>query len=177
MMAFRSFYSVLAACSLIPLLIGSVPPMISADTPHPPTATVLPPLQAGQQGIAGQVRRLTGDHMPSVQDPELGQQLSQSQSHFVQTEVWIFSGRIMAKGTRWPIDEAAQHPQLVGQVSSDGQGKFSVSLPSGEYTLLAQYGSDLYLNAFLSDGSYATLQVNSGKVTSVDLVNREDATF
>jgi hypothetical protein len=130
------------------------------------------PLSNQSQGVSGFVTRLQGNQMPTV-----GRNSARAEPSPISTDVWIFSGRIQGKGTHWSVSEAEKHPNLVTRVRSDAQGKFFVSLPPGEYTVFAQYGSDLYLNSFLGDGSYASVQVSEGKVTEVRLVNTEDAAF
>lgn len=124
------------------------------------------------QGVRGYVTRLQGNQMPTV-----GSNRPKNKPEPVSTVVWVFSGRIQAKGPRWSVDEGSERPNLVNRVHSDEQGKFFVSLPPGEYTLFAQYGSSLYLNSFSGDGSYASVQVVKGKVTETRLVNTERATF
>lgn len=124
------------------------------------------------QGVSGFVMRLQGNQMPTV-----GSSRSKSEPEPVSTDVWVFSGRIKSKGPRLSVTQASEYPSLVNRVHSDQQGKFFVSLPPGEYTLFAQYGSNLYLNSFLGDGSYASVQVVQGKVTQTRLVNTEKAVF
>jgi hypothetical protein len=52
-----------------------------------------------------------------------------------------------------------------------------VELPPGEYTLLAQYDDNLYLNNFLGDGSYGTVQVSNSQTSNIKLINTEKAYF
>lgn len=125
------------------------------------------------QGIQGVVRRLTGNHMPRIGDRPPG-----GTTEPVQTTVWIFTGQIPSHGsTHWAVSEAHQHSRLMKQVESDASGWFSVELPPGEYTVMAQYGDDLYLNAFLGNGNYATVQVALGQIVEVSLDNTESAAF
>lgn len=123
------------------------------------------------QGVSGLVLRLQGNQMPTVG----GNRLSEPEP--VSTDIWVFSGRIQSKGPRWSIAEAIKHSKLVTRVHSNQQGQFFVSLPPGEYTLFAEYGSNLYLNSFSGDGSYTSVQVTQGKVTKTRLVNTEGAVF
>ncbi len=125
-----------------------------------------------RQGVSGMVTRLQGNQMPTI-----GMSSARTEPSPVSTQVWIFSGRIPSQGTHWSVSEAEVHPNLVSRVQSDVQGKFFVNLPSGEYTFFAQYGDYLYLNLFMGDGSYASVQVNEGKITEVRLVNTESAVF
>jgi len=125
---------------------------------------------AEPQGIQGTVLCWKGDQMPGVGDRAAAQP--------VQTTVWIFTGRIPSTGSpRWAIGDAERQLRLVEKVESNTAGEFSVVLPPGEYTLLAQYGSDLYLNSFLGDGSFATVVVEPGQWTPVRLENTEAAFF
>lgn len=134
--------------------------------------TPVPARSSLDQGIQGQVLRLTGDFMPTSASSGNSQRRQP-----VQTTVWVFAGKLPAQGTQWPVAQASQHPQLVQRVGSDAAGKFSVALAPGEYTLFAQYESDLHLNAFAGDNSYASVQVRSGEITAFDLINRDAATF
>jgi hypothetical protein len=122
------------------------------------------------QGIQGQVLRFSGNLMPSLERRPNPQP--------IQTKIWIFSGRVKGPGSpRWSLQQATQHPSLLGWVLSDALGRFEVGLPPGEYTLLLEQGSDVYLNHFLEDGSYAAIQVDSFEVRDVQLANTEAALF
>jgi hypothetical protein len=125
------------------------------------------------QGIRGLILSLNGNQMPMIQPNE-----SRSGSQPVSTKVWIFSGNIISSGSpRWSIEQARQNPNLIGWVVSNSAGEFEVGLPPGEYTLLTEYDSDLYLNEFFADGSYASIQVVQNQVTQVQLINTENAVF
>jgi hypothetical protein len=123
------------------------------------------------QGVSGLVLRLQGNQISAIGSRH------KSEPEPISTSVWIFSGRIQSRGTHWLVSEAREHPNLVGCIQSDTRGKFFVDLPPGEYTLFAQYGSKLYLNSFLGDGSYESVQVSNGKITEIRLINTEKATF
>ncbi|HEY9737391.1 MAG TPA: carboxypeptidase-like regulatory domain-containing protein [Trichocoleus sp.] len=123
------------------------------------------------QGIHGQVVRLSGNHMPGV-GPSSGSREP------VQTCLWIFSGSIPAAGNPyWALSEARNHPALVTQVASDADGRYSVSLPPGEYTVLAEYDDSLYLNQFSGSGHFATVTVHPSQVSELNLHNTEAAYF
>lgn len=125
--------------------------------------------QQAVQGIQGQVKQLTGNHMP-------GQ--GRGNAKPVQTTIWIFKGHIPGRGSpTWPITEAEHHPSLVQQVESDRNGHYSAKLPPGEYTIFAQYDEALYLNAFQGDGSYKNVTVTPDQTTQLDLINAENAFF
>lgn len=146
--------------------------MTETNLPGPitPTGQILPDRP---QGLQGTVLLLSGNQMPAPQpDP------TRSPPQPIQTNVWIFSGKISGSGSpRWPIAKASQHPQLVGWTSSDVTGRFAVGLPPGEYTVMAEYDADLYLNSFLGDGSYTSVQVTANQMFEVELINTENAAF
>lgn len=137
-----------------------------------PVSNTLKEMLSPAQGVSGFVVRLRGNQMPTV-----GSNRLRIEPEPISTVVWVFSGRIQGKGPRWAVSEASQNPNLVKRVRSDAQGKFFVSLLPGEYTLFAEYDSNLYLNSFLGDGSYASVQVIAGKVTQTRLLNSERAAF
>jgi len=122
------------------------------------------------QGIEGKVLRLHGNQMPTTG-------ATRPEPEPVVTAVWIFSGQIQNQGTHWPINQACQHPQWLAYILSNADGSFLIGLPAGEYTLFAQYGPDLYLNAFAGPWSYQTVRVTQGQLTKFDLLNTEKAMF
>ena len=119
------------------------------------------------QGIEGKVVRLVGDHMP----PASGMAVP------VSTEVWVFKGKISGRSPQWSIAEARNHPQRLTCIQSDQAGQFFVSLEPGEYTLFARYDSYLYLNSFAGNGHYGSVIVSPQRMTPVQLINSQDATF
>ncbi len=151
-------------------------PMSSASSQRelpPPNTLDQESLSARSQGIVGTVQRLRGNHMPGAGTDQNGRI-----TELVSTKVWIFSGKVQSNfSARWALTEAAQHPRLVGWAMSDAEGNFAVGLPEGEYTALAQYEDDLYLNKFQGDGSYASVQVVENEMAELLLVNSEDAVF
>ncbi|MBD2036172.1 hypothetical protein H6F76_14215 [Leptolyngbya sp. FACHB-321] len=142
---------------------------MSLAVPTTPDASIMP---KQDQGIQGVVQKLGGNQMPTV-----GSTVANGPQP-IQTTVWIFSGQISNPGSpQWPIAQARQHPSLLGWVKSDTKGVFSVGLPSGEYTLFAEYGANLYLNSFLGNANYQSVQVIKHQITELNLVNTEDASF
>jgi hypothetical protein len=174
-----------------------------ASSPSPPTASmepaILPPptpfvgeqrYTAQPQGIVGVVLSLRGDFMPRIL-PEDEPVTTDSKITPVATKIWIFAGKVRPSpmknwpqefapapiSPRLPLSEAVKLPNRVGWVMSDKDGRFQVGLPVGEYTLLAEYGDDLYLNLFTGDDYFATVQVKLQQITTVELRNTENATF
>jgi hypothetical protein len=157
----------------LPLVFGCANPISFAVSQNSNSVNARTEAQREQtQGVRGAVTRITGNQMPSI-----GENRQRSKPQPVKTSVWVFSGRIPAKGTSLSITEAKQNFKLVTQAKTDKNGKFFVKLPPGEYTIFAQYGNNLYLNSFLGDGSFKSVQVTEGKVTEIRLVNSENASF
>lgn len=156
---------------LLSFLVGCASTMGLADSNTPNSSNLQ---QQQSQGIKGTVVRLSGDRMPTMGDNTTRTNPPQ----LIQTTVWIFSGRIPSNSSpEWSVREASQNGNLLSKVTSDSDGNFFAELPPGEDTLFAQYDSNLYLNSFLGDGSYESVQVNEGKITEINLVNTEDAFF
>ncbi len=188
----KQFYSqrLVATVCVIALLLSATAcaysdsSVTSADNPTmsssssaialpPPTTLNQETLSTESQGVVGTVQVLSGNHMPG---PDAMQ--SDQATELISTKVWIFAGSVQSNlSPRWALSDAEQHPSLVGWTMSDDEGKFAVGLPIGEYTLLAQYGDDLYLNSFQGDGSYSLVEVVKNEVTELELINSENAVF
>jgi hypothetical protein len=141
-------------------------PSLQAQAAIPDSASSHPDEASG---IRGQVLRRVGNFMPG--------RARSGREEPVQTTVWIFQGSIPALAPHWAVAEAIAHPALLTQVATDAAGFFSVSLPPGTYTVLAQYDDYLYLNSFTAENEYTSVQVPSQGVAEVSLVNTEEATF
>jgi hypothetical protein len=149
---------------------------ILLDSPLPLAGPSLP---QQEQGISGQVIYLT-------RDPNSLTGNRKGKERRFMTAVWIFSGKIKAPisdssaisgrelATRIPLSEARQYPNLIGAIFSDRDGRFKVGLKPGDYTLMAQYATDLYPNTFSTDGLYSSIQVISNQVVDTKLINNEN---
>jgi len=136
-----------------------------------PTTISNQQLPKQHQGIKGVVLSVSGNQMPSPNQPR-------SSPRSVSTKVWIFSGKIMGPGSPyWSLEKAKKHPSLIGWTLSDSKGIFKVGLPSGEYTLLVESGENVYLNSFLGDGSYSSVQVCPNEITEIQIFNTENAFY
>lgn len=141
-----------------------------------PSVIYCPKVSMITQGIHGSITLTVGNHMPTIDQP-------QPKDQRVITSVWIFSGQIPAVSNRWSVDEARKSPQWLTTVPTDENGFFTIGLPEGEYTVLAEYGSAmgeepyLHRNAFTREGDYQTVVVQPGAITEVRLTHTEGATF
>ena len=130
------------------------------------------------QGIQGQVTQLSGDYMPRLSPSAEAFTFNPPSHSKVQTQIWIFAGRIPGSSSpQWPVARADEHRSFVRTVESDAEGRYTVALDPGEYTVFAQYGDMLYLNAFQGDGSFQSVTVNPEEIVNLDLVNTSGATF
>jgi hypothetical protein len=162
--------------------------MLPAPTPFTNTQKYT----AQPQGIVGTVVSLMGDFMPRIL-PENNNKAIMSNSRItpIATRIWIFEGKVKPTpmknwppefapapiSPRLPISEAMQLSNRMGWVMSDQNGQFQVGLPVGEYTILAEYEDDLYLNLFDGNGYFATVEVKPQQTTTVKLENTEKATW
>lgn len=129
------------------------------------------------QGIQGTVVQITGNQMPMV-----GQKKAVPQP--ISATVWVFYGRIKPPSDRWLVSEAQTSQNWITAVATDANGRFTIGLPAGEYTLLVQYEPEangksayLYSNAYTKEGEYKSVVVEPTKVTEVSLTNTEKVTF
>lgn len=130
------------------------------------------------QGIQGHVTQLRGDYMPRLSTSSESLIPNPSSNSKVQTQIWIFAGRIPGAGSpHWPVAQAAEHPSFLRSIESDAEGHYAIALDPGEYTVFAKYDDALYLNAFQGDGSFQSVTVNPEEIVNLDLVNTSGATF
>lgn len=125
-----------------------------------------------KQGIQGQVLQRVGNQMPNLDNAQ-----KNNTPQAVQTTVWIFADVIPAQSPQLKISDIQGKLNVLKQVKTDRNGKFFAELPPGEYTVLAQFGDNLYLNSFTGDGNYKTVKVNANQTSEIKLVNTDKATF
>jgi len=162
--------------------------MLPAPTPFTNTQKYT----AQPQGIVGTVVSLMGDFMPKILPENTNNTIiGNSVIRPIATRIWIFEGKVKPTpmknwppefapapiSPRLPISEAMQLSNRIGWVMSDQNGQFQVGLPVGEYTILAEYEDDLYLNLFDGNGYFATVEVKPQQTTTVKLENTEKATW
>ncbi|NEZ63427.1 hypothetical protein D0962_11625 [Leptolyngbyaceae cyanobacterium CCMR0082] len=129
-----------------------------------------------EQGIQGKVIQLSGDFMPQI--GATGE--SQNSQSALATNIWVFTGKIQPEilDPQWiSTVNARDHAQLLQVVESDSNGEFSIALEPGVYTLFSQNNEALYLNSFDGEGYYASVDVKTGAISAVELVNSEGAVF
>jgi hypothetical protein len=115
------------------------------------------------QGIHGKVIRQVGDF---TLDPPTGQKLP------LLVPVHVFRGQLQ------PFEHPDPgHLAFMKIVRPDNEGRFELSLPVGEYTLVAEIDGRLYLNNWLEDGSWATCIVPPGEWVNYTIKDFRDTTY
>jgi len=136
--------------------------------PQPATrASTQPTTQpdATPQGVRGRVLKLTGNFMPGP-GPRGGNMQP------LAVPVHIFKGAL--KPFAGPAKES---PAFLATTQADAQGQYTVALPPGEYTVIAEIDGKLYLNIQQGDGSWATVHVKPDQWLTWDIRDTSGAAF
>ncbi len=137
--------------------------------------------EPGEQGVTGQVIRLTGNFQPMLEPPdELEPPFGKpprGKRQVLKAPVHIFKGKMKALMT-----PDHKHPQLVTVVKPDEKGVFRAPLPPGEYTVVAEIDGRLYLNLYNHDIKtkqtfWGTVQVKPKQWTTVTIEDTSQAAF
>jgi len=128
------------------------------------------------QGVWGTVKRLTGNHMPSMGPGFVGPGGGgRGGTELLSVTVHIFKGSVpvFSKPNR-------KHKAFLKTVQSDKKGRYVAGLKPGIYTIVAEIDGKLYLNSF-SGGrphSWSTVEVKAGKwTTRWDITDSSGAAF
>lgn len=125
-----------------------------------------------EQGIAGKVIWVSGNHMPSPDAPRSGG------SKGIARTVYIYE---LTKGNQVSTSEGVFHTniksKLVKQVTSDANGHFEVKLEPGKYSLFTKEEQGLYANLFDGENNIFPVEVNKGQVTKVEFTINYAATY
>ncbi len=133
----------------------------------PTTAPATAPAPAdGKQGVVGRVRKLTGNHMPTVGGRPSGK------AQPLSVPVHVFKGAVKPFGKL-----ASGKPAPIATVRSKADGTYRVPLRPGEYTVVAEIGGKLYLNLYTGSGTWATVKVEKGKWATRNIDDTSGAAF
>lgn len=127
----------------------------------------LPEKSAVQQGVAGQVRWYEGNLMPTITEGATDSPNRQGDPIQRTLRIYELTHR----------DEAVQKSQffqaiqtkLVTEIATDSLGKFELSLPVGQYSLLVEEADGLFANQFDSEGNIAPFSVQADSVTQINV--------
>ncbi len=142
----------------------------AANSPHQQR-----PLAAdGPQGVTGQIIVLRGNHMPGVRPAEQPRSDADAPrgAPSPNAPVHVLHGRHMPTER---IDYASN--AYVGTATTDAEGRFRISLPPGNYTVLTEHDERLYLNHFVAGGEWASVEVTANEWTEFDIRDTADARF
>jgi hypothetical protein len=125
-----------------------------------------------KQGIRGTVKEETGNRMPGP-----GRELPPPQA--VQTTVYVYEPTNLSQ-----VDQAGTSPlynairsRLVDSVMTDKEGNFEVSLKPGNYSVFVQTRGKYFANSFDAKNNIAPVTVEAGKVSEVNIVINDRATY
>lgn len=120
-----------------------------------------------KQGLAGEVRWLEGNLMPSI--GEEAEARPDRKGKPVQRELHIYELTTMdeakAEGTFFRDIKSL----LVKTVSSNKDGCFQVELPVGRYSVFVQEDEGLFANIFDGEGNINPVTIKEGEVTEVTI--------
>jgi hypothetical protein len=121
------------------------------------------PIQPATQGLQGTIYFLEGNFMP----PSTGAKTP------VERELHIYElttlGQVTRVNTGYPgIFISIVQTKLIAKVQSDDEGKFSVGLPPGRYSLMVIEGDLLYVNLFEGMGMLFPVEVIEGEYKEIE---------
>ncbi len=116
--------------------------------------------QTQDQGIKGKVLLLEGNVMPG---PDRKKPAGQPVVRTLHIYKVLLESSLEKEGDFYVLPEQAP----VKVIKSDAEGKFSVDLPPGTYSLLSKEKQGLYANLFDGQGHIYPVEVQAGKYTEV----------
>ena len=128
------------------------------------------------QGITGFVNEIRGNQMPSPDQPA---STAGSTGKGLKTTVYIYEmtriDQVVQMGTSSFYSDI--HSKRIGSVETDTAGRFSISLPPGEYSVFVQVNGKYYANSFDSRNYISTVSVSENKVSEMKISVTASATY
>ncbi|WP_157359714.1 carboxypeptidase regulatory-like domain-containing protein [Algoriphagus mannitolivorans] len=131
------------------------------------------PLQPEGEGIKGTITWLEGNQMPMISDS--GE--TREKPKAVQRKVLIYP---LLKFSDLKLNEGLFEPPRINpiaEVESDAQGKYSVSLSPGRYSVFTQEEGGLFAGIFDGEGNVMPVTVKEGQWTLLDIQVNYKAAF
>ncbi len=128
--------------------------------------------QKTTQGLQGKVLNVSGNQMPSPDNPK-------NPPQGLQTTLYIFELTNLNQVVR--VDQSAFYrsvkSKLVKEVKTSGDGTYSITLPVGWYSVFVKRNAEYYANSFDEKNNIAPVQVEKGKMTYLDIKVDYDAVY
>lgn len=120
------------------------------------------------QGLAGQVRWLEGNLMPTI-----GEDVQQNEKDYkgepVQREIHIYELTSMDEATAEGTFFKNIQTDLVKTVETNEEGEFIVELPVGRYSVFVQEDQGLFANSFDGEGHINPVEIKEGELTKITI--------
>lgn len=120
-----------------------------------------------EQGLAGKVRWLEGNLMPTIsENPD---ETPQKKGEPVQRELHIYELTTMDEATAEGTFFQDLQTELVKTVETNEEGEFVVALPAGRYSVFVKEEQGLFANSFDGEGHINPVKVKEGEVTEIQI--------
>lgn len=120
------------------------------------------------QGLAGEVRWLEGNLMPTIgEEPEA--EAEKRKGEPVQRELHIYELTTMDEAKSEGTFFHDIQSRLVKKTTSDKDGYFQVELPVGRYSVFVQEEQGLFANIFDGEGNINPVEIKKDEVTKITI--------
>lgn len=121
-----------------------------------------------EQGLAGQVIWFEGDMMPTINDePDVNRKRFKGEP--VQRVLHIHQLTTMDEATSEGPFFKDIKTELVATVETNEEGEFSISLPTGQYSVFVVEEEGLFANLFDGEGYINPVEVKEGEITPMKI--------
>lgn len=127
------------------------------------------------QGIQGQVFWIEGNQMPQVL--EEGEISDREHKEGVKRTIRIHELTHINQAKLGDALFGEIETPLVAEVETDEEGKFSVELPAGKYSVFTEEETGYFANIFDLDSFVNPFEVQNGKWTQADILINYQATY
>lgn len=117
------------------------------------------------QGIQGQLIWLEGNQMPKITDEPL-----EEKGDPVKRTLVIYPLTNMGDGKMEDGLFISLASQPIMEVESDGEGKFSIELDPGRYSIFTKEEGGLFANSFDMDGNIQPVEVKTGEWATMKIL-------
>lgn len=123
-------------------------------------------------GVSGYVSQTTGNQMPDPNEPV-------STPPALEATVYVYELTPVSRTER--IGSSAVflkvNTRLIDSVASDKKGYYQLALPAGVYSLFVKRDNGYFANSFDGENNVNPITVEDGKVTRLDVVVNNKATY